>query len=167
MVNIIKKLCLLIAASDITENQLKEVCNWININGAEQIEIVVSKIRTGAKNAVMESIVFPKSKAARLIEISNEVDKLNDSTNAYNQVVRLLRLESNLSASSASEMLIAALEKSDHHYNTIIPRLGKKSFRQWVDQIAKIIPYSVILHNATKIRNSIVHRPKSDWPLRK
>lgn len=143
---------------------MKEAFKWIELKGAYALEIAVLEIRSAAKNAIMESNI---TKGGQLSQIKDEVYLPNEKANVYKQVERLLRLDANLSASRASEMLIAALEENEQYRSKSFPRLGKKSFRKWVEQLSKITPPSIILHNATKIRNSIVHSPEIDWPLRK
>ena len=48
-----------------------------------------------------------------------------------------------------------------------LPYSGKMSFRAWIERLQVSTPPSVLLHIANKIRNELVHLPKSDWPLRK
>lgn len=166
MNRIIKKLCLLIASSDLTENQLREVCEWIDMNGARALAIAVSKIRSAAGKAVSMDNLDDDNIELKYRSWNNHSFNKSDLTKTSFQVDRLLRNEAGLSALQASEKLVDLLQQSDKYNSISLPQLGKQSFRKWIDKLSNYVPYSEILHIAIIIRNKIIHEPESDWPLK-
>jgi hypothetical protein len=162
---IIKKLCLLIASSGLTENQLREAYDWIDINGSRALETVVSEIRSAAEKAVlMQSIEDDNNKINRRNLNTSYKSKLKNTPSL--QIINLLRGDAGLSSSQASERIVEALQESSKYNNIILPTYSKQGLRRWLEQLSNYVPYSDILHIAMKIRNKLLHVPESDWPLK-
>ncbi len=162
----IAKLCLVLANSELTKSQLREACAWIEKNGGKALERAVSRIRLAAENAVFvgeDPIPSSSGRHGQLVEDSNKLDRVPDNAE---QVANLLSHETGLTASKASDLLLCALAQNENMEVSSLPRLHKKSFQSWIRRISKNVPYSVLLHEATKIRNDIIKIPKHDWPLR-
>jgi len=83
-----------------------------------------------------------------------------------NQVVNLLRRESALPTNEAARLLLDAIGSPAISEKVRLPDQRKISFRDWVVQLAKLVPPAELLRAATVIRNSRLHSQDQDWPLK-
>ena len=196
MRNAAAKICLMLAGSNLTRKELRLFCHWVDSYGARRLEEAVLMIRRQAENLDefaslddefrISSVRHPKVSLAspeddpvnriqRLLlgeanlsgihefRISSaKVSLASPEDDPVNRIQRLLLGEANLSGIQASNLLYVALRKN----NKVSQKKSKDSFSRWIRSVAKIVPYSVLLHEATKIRNRVVHSPAQDWPLR-
>src|SRR4030042_4977325 len=159
MKNSIEKLCLVLASSDITRAQLREASGWLKRNEVDALERIVFRIREAAKDAVNEL-----DRPSRLQEGRNlsDPDLFADKSNVTyfaKRIEKLLRDEAGLSAWEAKKKLLEALEKYEGFRRPLRPSLEKKSFSAWVEFLANHTSRNLLLEEATRIRNEIVHRP--------
>jgi hypothetical protein len=164
MIKSIKNLFLLIASSDLTENQLREACEWIDMNGAKALETAISKIRSSAEKAVLMGRL--KDDNVNVEHRSWKSSYKSDLNKTSFEIDNLLRKEAGLSASQASTILIEEMQKLEKYNNAFFPQLGKQGFRRWIEQLSNYASYSEILHIAIKIRNKFLHESETDWPLK-
>jgi hypothetical protein len=166
MKNSIKKLCLILASSDITRAQLREASEWLKKNGVNALERIVFRIREAAEDAVNEfDRPFRLQEGRNLSDLYLATAKSN-VTYVAKRIEKLLREEAGLSAWQAKKKLLEALEKYQGFRISPPPSLEKKAFSAWVEFLANHASHNLLLQEATKIRNEIVHGPKSDWPLK-
>lgn len=89
---------------------------------------------------------------------------------AVAEVALILRTESQLTAKEAAERLAVELKKEiclrSKTAQPDIPKYSKESFRVYVGKLLKHTSPQMLLHLAYRIRNSVIGRPKSAWPLR-
>lgn len=154
----VERFLLLLASSSFTTRQLREFANWVLEVDATVLEETIRKLKEAVERV-------PIDQEEGLLRKSSWNDKLPTSQNGPSkQIIRLLRKEAGLSAGKASEIL--RKEVLNEYGFTKVPKLGKDSFENWVKRVSKKVPYSILLHIATRIRNEIAHMPKRDWPLR-
>lgn len=160
MRNAAAKICLMLAGSNLTRKELRLFCHWVDSYGARRLEEAVLMIRRQAENldefaSLDDELRISSVRHPKVSLASPEDDPVN-------RIQRLLLGEANLSGIQASNLLYVALRKN----NKVSQKKSKDSFSRWIRSVAKIVPYSVLLHEATKIRNRVVHSPAQDWPLR-
>lgn len=163
----IAKFCLTLAKSNLTEAQLRDACSWIERNGAGALELAVKRIRVTSKHAVKESeSPTPNNRFVQQNRSKEDIRHIRIPDTAK-QVDKLLRDRTELTVSRAADLLLKALEKNQQINTSALPKLQqKKGFHNWIRRLSKKIPYNIILHEATRIRNDIVKAPTTDWPLR-
>lgn len=86
------------------------------------------------------------------------------------EVALILRTESHLTARDAAERLATELKKEiclrTNAAPPDIPKYSKESFHTYVGKLLKLTSPQMLLHLAHRIRDSVIGRPSSAWPLR-
>lgn len=149
------RICFLLAAAGYRENELAEFARAVVSAGsarfvddvAERQAFIQQNKNRGSKGDVATTKRVPR--------------RLDDSL--AEKVTQLLVLEARMSKLEASEALRFELIKQGVKAP---PSLGKLSFSDWLDQLARVIPHSEILHLSTRIRNQFVHQSDTDWSLK-
>lgn len=149
------RICFLLAAAGYRESELAEFARAVVSAGsarfvddvAERQAFIQQNKNRGSKGDVATTKRVPR--------------RLDDSL--AEKVTQLLVLEARKSKLEASEALRLELMKQGVKAP---PSLGKRSFSDWLDQLARVIPHSEILHLSTRIRNQFVHQSDTDWSLK-
>lgn len=165
----IEKICLALAASSLSDNEIKLAVKWIEGNGSRPLIEMI----TDARNAVHESV---GSSTNRLPPMAMEYERPRGKLTSVDKgkldigskIERLLKHEAGLSVEKAASLLLAALESHmEPGAQKNLPRPNKEGFRKWIARLTKKVSESLILNQATRIRNEKVHEPVRDWPLRR
>ena len=139
------------------------MCVWLAGEDQEDIVAVVMKLRREELAPVVTGtggVVAPNRATG-----SKKADSLG---NFAAEVAYVLRTEAHLSAREAAARLAEELEVlvSDAGTATSIPTYSKESFRVYVGKLLKHTSPQMLLHVAHRIRDGIVDRQGSAWPLR-
>ncbi|MFQ6309532.1 hypothetical protein [Lysobacter capsici] len=154
------KIILLLAASGLSEREMHRGFDEIRgLNGYELIK-EISDLRASIKQFSRAEEIYG-AETYDLLPKSRSADKLIGS-----QVAQMLRDDTGLTTVKASGLLLDALKRhlSKEEVNSL-PVFNKESFSSWVQKISLVVPASIILHEAAKIRGQFAHSAKSDWPL--
>ena len=92
--------------------------------------------------------------------------KTTPSSDVASRISTLLRNEAGLTVAQAAELLIQAIEMDGVMEEGNILPPNREAFARWISRVGKQVPPRQLLHYATQIRNSLIHRPVSDWPLK-
>ena len=156
------RICLILAGADLSSRDIHEFCRWLDAHGPMSLESTIKKIRTLASDAAIDEQVP--------LWIDHRIghNKNAEITNyeVANDIARLLLREAGLPVAKAAELLRLSVEKYFDRESTL-PKIGKKSFKDWIVQLSDRIANNKLLHEATRIRNQYVNTRKGDWPLRK
>lgn len=149
------RICFLLAAAGYRESELAEFARAVLGAGparfiddvAEKHMLIQQEMNRGSKGDVATMQKVPRHRDNSLAE----------------KVTQLLVFEAKMTKLEASEALRFELMK---HGLKAPPSLGKRSFSDWLDQLARMLPQSEILHLSTRIRNQYVHQGDTDWSLK-
>lgn len=155
----IERLCLLLASSDFSESDLRQLLPSLRQVPPTELIAVVKRLRLVASRDAA------RLKARESLSDTGVDDLPSSVSGLASRVDRLLRGEARLSSSHAIMLLLDAMSKDIGTEKNIRPR-ARETLRQWVIRVSEFMPPSVILHYATALRNDIVHDTRSDWPLR-
>lgn len=155
------RIFLLLASSDLSRQEIHKFCLWLDNNGPKPLEESIAELRKFSRQ-------FDRwrEKSYRSYgPIGNP--RRGSGTNFKNfsdQIAILLLAETGLNKSNAVMELSKSLIKNSKV--KFVQPLGKTSFRNWIERLARDIPENILLQEATKVRNKFVHeQAKSDWPL--
>lgn len=157
-----KKICLLLAASDLKITDIEIFAKTLSANGLKKIKHDVinlrSKLNKIESSNYFDEIISPfedKNKSSLQIKKMGVVEE---------KIIRLLILEANLTKENAAELLYKLI--NTRHPKLTIPNYKKKAFGYWLIQLQKYLTSSELLHLATIIRNEYVHEVNKDWLLK-
>jgi hypothetical protein len=156
----VERLFWLLAASGLSERELQESLLWFGRNPEQVIDAILLLRRRLREDS--QSLWASEYDRKMPFEGPSPVPKGFSA-----QVDRLLRREAGLRAETAARLLFEAIMTDADHPLTLAPFRAKKDFAEWVNSLANYVPASKVLHHATAIRNRMVHKGSSDWPLRK
>lgn len=166
MKNSTKRWLYLLAGSALSAREIREMCVWLADENQDDIVALVTSLRREELVEWLDvtTVVAPVTTGAG----SNKADSLGDLTA---ELALVLRTESHLTAREAATRLAAELEKersrgSDVDVAPGIPAYSKESFRVYVGKLLKHTSPQMLLHLAHRIKDSIVDRQMSAWPLR-
>jgi hypothetical protein len=154
------RLLLLLAGSNLSDREISKLLRELSMMSEAELFSAITDLRhqnTRARSyRVYTSDFFEDEKQAK-----------NDSL-VIEQVSQMLRGDTGLTTIQASHMLAEALRKHlpSSSYGEL-PALNKESFATWIRKVALVVPPSILLHEAAKIRNRLAHSSESDWPLGK
>jgi len=150
----ISRFMLAIASSDLTDAELRELEKWLQ----------------NTPHVLSRQVKALREQAGRLASPSGEHDPEDNTSNnpdrdpLVERLDQLLRREAGLNATRAADLLAERIH--EEYRDLSIPSLGKESFQRWLRLLLEEVPATSLLHFATQIRNSAVHAPMSDWPLK-
>jgi hypothetical protein len=145
------RLVLLLAAANFTRREIVEIHGALRRRPAEEIVWRVTELRQA----------FVKSSGLRHAE--RRTSRNDSSWTVGERVARLLKDEASLSSGTAHSILMTALVNDGLIREEEIPAVSKKSFHDWVDRLAQVVPPREILRIATEIRNGVVGDDSADW----
>ena len=156
----------MLAGSALSAREIREMCVWLAGENQDDIVAVVTSLRREELVEWLDAatVVAPATTNAG----SSKADSLGDLTA---ELALVLRTESHLTAREAATRLAAELEKERRRGPDVdvapgIPVYSKESFRAYVGKLLKHTSPQMLLHLAHRIRDSIVDRQMSAWPLR-
>lgn len=161
-----KRWLYLLAGSALSAREIRDMCVWLA--GEDRDDIVALVMRLRREDIAPVAIDAVSAAASDHSVVSKKVDALGDIAA---EIALVLRTESHLTAREAATRLAAELEKERHLGSDVgitadVPTYSKESFRVYVGKLLKHSPPRVLLHLAHRIRDSIVDRQQSAWPLR-
>lgn len=143
-------LLLQIAGSGLSGSEIRAFAKWVERNGPDHLVEVIERLRNDAS---AQGFNTPPGNRNFVPTSSNLVMRLEN----------LLLTETGIPKRLAAERLVHHLESAGP---SPPPYSKNSSFEAWLTRISEIIPESVLLYAATKVRNEFVHVSKSDWPLK-
>jgi hypothetical protein len=160
VIRAIDRLCLLLASSDFSDKELREMVSVLERVSPAELARVVERLRTLAAHEI-----------SRLRKAGSHTDlersgALENRTGIATRVERLLRGDAGLSSSQAIKLLVDVLITGAGIPERMVRPRARETLRQWVLRISSDIPPSELLHYASALRNQLVHASPSDWPLR-
>lgn len=161
----IARICLLLAATDERQSDLRSFARWVDQVGPQGFVTAIERIRGAAELAATGPISSSSSKAEQFLE------RLAENPNRKEMVAKVEQLllgDTGLPKSVAATMLIEQLVKQGTPRGAL-PSPQKVAFATWLRQVADRVPESVVLHVATRLRNELAHgqRSRPDWALKK
>lgn len=168
MKNCTKRWLYLLAGSALSAKEIREMCAWLADDAPDNIVDLVLQLRRqklATWPAVEDEVNVTASRPSRR---TTKEDVGRDTTA---EIAFILRTESHLTAREAAERLAAELEKevclgSERGVAPDIPTYSKESFRAYVAKLLKHTSPQMLLHLAHRVRDSVVARRASAWPLR-
>lgn len=168
MKNCAKRWLYLLAGSSLSAKEVREVCAWLAEGSPDDIVALVTQLR---RQDLGVSLKTEKAEEAAGGATSSPpvVKRTGVGQDAAEEVARILRTESHLSAREAAERLAMELMEELCHQAKAppdIPAYSKESFHAYVGKLLKYTSPSMLLHLAHRIRDGVVGRPAPAWPLR-
>lgn len=153
---------ILLASSGLNESELGALAEWCERYGERRLVGTVLSLRMRQRQLTADLLDDDRNQSER---------RLSASRSPSEDIATLLRRDTGLSATHAAELLVDRLRKRTDLPSGIIrsiPVLGKSAFDTWVTRLSRLVPYSVLLQEATLIRNDLTHLGgDSDWPLKR
>lgn len=157
MSNSYKKLCNLLAASNINEKEIYDFISTLQNANPHEVLDYISEVRKLLNTELNHYNYAYNSKNwynPDNFEMPSETEK---------KIVHLLLEEADLPKTVAIALMTQELEKRLHFQ---VPSESRKGFSNWIRKLLSIIPESELLHIATLIRNNFVHEQSYDWKLK-
>ncbi len=148
-------LIFLLAASKLTRKELDAALRDLNQKSPEEIVIQIIELRRATRRFVRKPS-----------QISTRYRPQRKPKDSIGRVEHLLRGEANLTVAQSAIALIAAMEPEFGKDTDFLVLPKRESFRSWLKEMSNFVSVSKLLHHATQIRNSTVHKDESDWSLR-
>lgn len=145
------RLVLLLAAASFTRREIVEMHDAFRRRPAEELVWRVTELR----QALL--------KGSGLRHAERRSSRNDSSWTVGERVARLLKDEASLSSGAAHAILTKALVNDGLIREDGIPAVSKKSFHDWVDRLAQVVPPREILRISTEIRNGVVGDDSADW----
>jgi antitoxin component of RelBE/YafQ-DinJ toxin-antitoxin module len=158
----LRRVALLLAASDLSEKQLSSVIRELGRLPPELLVRFVRRLRT-INDVVLELDEPLRTKKALVRETT--VGKLD----VVLKIDDLLRREAGMTVSEAMSALGDSLAREKgipESVRAAEPKTGTLQFHRWIGRILEYVPASTLLHFATAIRNRHVQTSITDWPLK-
>jgi hypothetical protein len=146
-----QRLAALIAASGLRESEIHEFVTLLRRMGPKRFVHDIVRIRRALRDLPM------------MLEFVEPVYRGMSGT-TLDKVSQLLLDEAGLSRAEAVRRLTQAI--MEKYPNATVPPESRKGFASWLERLAEGISQSDLLHLATQIRNSLVHRATPDWRLK-
>lgn len=164
-----KRWLYLLAGSSLSAKEVREVCAWLANGSPNDIIALVMQLRRQDLGVSLTAEGAEEEADSDASGPSPLVKRSGVGQDATEEVARILRTESHLSAREAAERLAMELKKELRHQSKAppdIPAYSKESFRTYVRKLLKYTSPSMLLHLAHRIRDGVVGRPAPAWPLR-
>lgn len=155
MSNGYKKICNILAASNVSEREIYDFLSTIHNISEHEILDHIMDVR---KMLATEFGNFNHSS-----KYWNNAPSFEIPSETENKIVHLLLEEADLPKTLAVSLMTEELEK---RFPFSIPSESRKGFSNWIRKLLSTIPESELLHIATRIRNEYVHDQKYDWRLK-
>lgn len=151
------KIVLLLAASDLTANEIRSFFKSLDRAGPSELVRRIEQMRSLATG---EQVVRSEGKS------NSGSSRFQEYDTVLNTIENLLIGDAGLSKAQATNLLYSEVTRT-HGNDYYIPSPNKVAFKLWMVRLLDQIPPSDIMHIASKIRNDIVHGRKSasEWPL--
>ena len=168
MKNGTKRWLYLLAGSALSAKEIKNMCAWLANDTPDDIVASVMQLR---RQELALGPVADGEASATASRPSSRTTKADICSNTAAEIAFILRTESHLTVRQAAERLAAELERemrvrSEGGATGDIPAYSKESFRAYIAKLLKHTSPQMLLHLAHRIRDSIVERRTSAWPLR-
>lgn len=162
MADPISRICLILAASDLSLSELKAFTKWLDEAGTGALSAAIEGIREAADATRPQKA--DRSRAGRT-QPSYAVSSPTDET--IRKLENILLNEAGLGKVKAAEQLSDRLSEQ-YGDAANIPDYRKLAFATWLRRVLEQVAPSDILHVAIKLRNELAHGGKgtSDWALR-
>lgn len=159
----LKRLLLLLAASDAGPRELAALYDEFRRLGAHGFTDLVLRLRD---QTISRSDWDLFTDSYRLDFERAEHEERFQAQAA--DVERLLRVEAGLTVGDAWHRLLEEVgsDALPAELRRIPQRATGAQFRRWLSSLFEIVPPRTVLHFASSIRNTQVHRPVGDWPLK-
>ena len=169
MKNCTKRWLYLLAGSALSAKEVKDICAWLANGSPDDIVALVMQLRR--EELGMLSVAGDEASVAPSRRAPKAPKRSGGSEDAVAEIALVLRTESQLTAREAAERLATELKKeiclrSKSAVTPDIPAYSKESFRTYVGKLLKHTSPQMLLHLAHRIRDSVIERPASAWPLR-
>lgn len=155
------RVLLLLASSGLNEADFEEFGEWYDQVGMSRFLHSVSSLRNLQRKFAPDALGVDKDFADRGYRTAHSPSE---------DIAQLLRRDAGLSATEAAEYLVSRLQRRKDVPRDMlasIPPLNKSSFNSWLARLSRQVPYSILLQEATLIRNELTHRlGRADWPLK-
>ena len=141
------------------------MCAWLATDAPDDIVASVMQLR---RQELALGPVAAGEASATASRPSNRTTKADICSNTTEEIAFVLRKESRLTVRQAAERLAAELERENAEVDAVgeIPAYSKESFQAYIAKLLKHTSPQMLLHLAHRIRDSIVERQTSAWPLR-
>ena len=166
MKNGTKRWLYLLAGSALSAKEIKSLCAWLANDAPDDIVASVMQLR---RQELALGPVAEGEGNATTFRTSSRTTKADICGNTTAEIAFVLRTESHLTVRQAAERLAAELKRETRirsDEDGEIPTYSKESFQAYIAKLLKHTSPQMLLHLAHRIRDSIVERPTSAWPLR-
>lgn len=157
MTSINTRTILILAASPLSDSELRSFAKFIEKEGALEFVRIIQQLRNFHDT--------PWSSPSPLRRGFDD-ERLSEHQPLIDNIEKLLLSGAGLTKRQASNILFHEIEKEEGP-SVYVPSPNKVAFRLWLARVFDQVAPSRILHIASRIRNEIVHGTKSvsDWPL--
>ena len=165
MKNGTKRWLYLLAGSALSAKEIKSMCAWLANDAPDDIVASVMQLR---RQELALGPVAEGDARATASRPSSRTAKADICSNTAAEIAFILRTESHLTVRQAAERLAAELERERADEGAVgeIPAYSKESFQAYIAKLLKHTSPQMLLHLAHRIRDSVVERRISAWPLR-
>ena len=166
MKNGTKRWLYLLAGSALSAKEIKDLCAWLANDEPDDIVAAVMRLRR-------QELTLPTATEfeadATAPNASNRTGSHDVRSAVAAEIASILRSECRLTAREAAERLAAELAKEMGLGSVAVadvPVYSKESFRTYVAKLLEHASPQMLLHLAHRIRDGVVKRRASAWPLR-
>ncbi|MBR8321651.1 MULTISPECIES: hypothetical protein [Burkholderia cepacia complex] len=155
----VSRLCLILAAMDLRQNEIVSLLEEIRETGISKIIKEVELVRRHSLS-IEESRRFDDNE-----RYHRDGPNTNQKSNAILRAENLLKGDARLSTRQAiEEMSIQIISRyPDLRESDALTPIQKKGLAEWLIRLLRIIPERELLHFATVVRNRYVDDSSSDW----
>lgn len=170
MKNCTKRWLYLLAGSALSAKEIREMCAWLSEDTPDDVVAIVMQLR----HQELETLPTAEDEKSFEAQIpSDRITKRDMGNDTTAEIAFILRTESHLTAREAAIRLAKELEEEMLRFADLqkgvvpkIPSYSRESFNVYVGRLLKHTSPQMLLHLAHRIRDSVVGRRASAWPLR-
>lgn len=153
------RILLLLAGSGLSEREIMQYLRELVSLTENELLAQVAALRGGSG--------FEGQQRRLNIEVLSEARALSkNQERILDQISQMLRQDTGLTVERASRILLSQVKRHvPPSQRGQLPSLNKESFSSWLEKLSTIVPMSVLLHEAARIRNKSRHASLPDWPL--
>ncbi|RYG99730.1 MAG: hypothetical protein EON58_02850 [Alphaproteobacteria bacterium] len=162
MADSISRVCLILAASDLSLSELRAFTKWLDEAGTAALGAAIEDIREAA-----DATRPQKAGRYRAGRTQPSYAASGPADETIRKVENMLLNEARLGKVKAAAQLSDRLNEQ-YGDAANIPDYRKVAFATWLRRVLEEVPPSELLHVVIKLRNELVHGGKgtSDWALR-
>lgn len=161
MSDAVSRICLMLAASEIKQQDIRSFARWFDVVGPNGFASAIQHLRDSADRLEQRYSSVSNSKTETQSELPSKYQEI------VSKVEQLLLVEAGLSKSAAASLMSQEFLKEERRQS--VPESQRVAFGTWLKRLIDQTSPSETLHVATKLRNELLHNVGSrpDWSLKR